>query len=85
MFSPKDQDRGGRRGKAILRILKYCLKTLPNAVLQLKIPRATPNNVKDREIQSLIQSYRCLPLSISVNVSILQDSCKISVYSIICV
>ena len=39
----------------------------------------------DWDYQSLIQSYRCLPLSISVNVSILQDSCKISVYSIICV
>lgn len=29
---------------------EYCLKTLPNAVLQIKVPRATPSNVKDREI-----------------------------------
>ena len=28
----------------------YCLKRLPNAVLQIKVPRATPSNVKDREI-----------------------------------
>ena len=29
---------------------EYCLKTLPNAVLQIKVPRATPSNIKDREI-----------------------------------
>ena len=29
---------------------EYCLKTLPNAMLQIKVPRATPSNVKDREM-----------------------------------
>ena len=29
---------------------EYCQKLMQNAVLQIKVPRATPGNVKDREI-----------------------------------
>ena len=47
VFSRKSRQRGKTRKKLYK---EYCLKTLPNAVLQIKVPRATPSNVKDREM-----------------------------------